>query len=101
MWDRIKVARYVAFYDPLVAFSCCSYKSVSQVGHCVICVSVWPESIGMDTEIGFPYGFQDHAECFLYNSVAYTRYAQWSFPSIWFWDIHSPYRLRFKAFGLE
>ena len=70
---RIEVAGYVAFYDPLVEGSAVTGESIADVCHCVIGASIWPESIGMDTEIGFPYGFQDHAEGFLYNSVAYTR----------------------------
>jgi hypothetical protein len=65
----IQVAGYVSLNDPLVALACIAGQSFSNVGHCVIGASVWPESVGMDTEVCFPYGFQDHPKGFLYDPV--------------------------------
>src|SRR5712691_9818054 len=64
----IQVALYVALYDPLEILPF-TYQAVSYVCDGVIRASMGPESIGTDTEIGFPYGFQDHAKTFLYNPV--------------------------------
>ena len=66
---RIEVAGYVSFNDPLVEGSAVTGESIADVCHCVIGASIWPESIGVDTKVSFPYGFQDHAEGFLYNPV--------------------------------
>ena len=68
MRDRVKVACYVALYDPLVRLSL-SGKAVSKVRDGVIGASVWPKSLGMFTKGGFPYGFQDHPKGFLYYAV--------------------------------
>ena len=65
----IQVAGYVAFNDPLVGCSTVSSESFSYIGHSIIGASVWPESIGVDAKVGFPYWFQDHAKGFLYNPV--------------------------------
>src|SRR6266849_7866881 len=65
---RIEVAGYVAFNDPLVR-AAVSGEPFSNVRHCVIGASVWPESIRVSTEIGFPDWFQDHPECLLNNAV--------------------------------
>src|SRR5215470_13083496 len=65
----IQVARYIAFNDPLVNCPTVTSELLSYVSHSVIGASVWPESVGVDTEIGFPYGFQDHAKGFLNNPV--------------------------------
>ena len=64
----IQVARYVSFNDPLVRATV-SGKPFSNIGHGVIGASIWPESVGMDTKIGFPYGFQNHAKSLLDNPV--------------------------------
>ena len=64
----IQVAGYVAFNDPLVR-AAVSGEPFSNVRHCVIGASVWPESIRVSTEIGFPDWFQDHPECLLNNAV--------------------------------
>jgi len=65
----IEVARYIAFNDPLVDCPTVTSELLSYVSHSVIGASVWPESVGVDTEIGFPYWFQDHAKGFLNNPV--------------------------------
>ena len=64
----IQVARYVTFNDPLVCAPVTG-EPVSNVGDGVIGASIGPESIGMDTKVSFPYGFQDHAKGFLDNPV--------------------------------
>src|SRR6266478_4096281 len=66
---RIEVARYVSLNDPLVGLACATGQSLADGGHGVIGASIWPESIGMGAKVGFPYGFQDHPEGFLYNPV--------------------------------
>src|SRR5215831_11507803 len=65
---RTKVAGYVSFNDPLVR-AAVSSQPFSNIGHGVIGASIWPESIGMDTKIGFPYRFQNHAKSLLDNPV--------------------------------
>src|SRR5712671_2133620 len=62
------LAGYVSFNDPLVR-AAVSGEPFSNVRHCVIGASVWPESIRVSTEIGFPDWFQDHPECLLNNAV--------------------------------
>jgi len=64
---RIEVAGYVAFYHPLVVTW--SGQPITYVGDGVICASIWPESVGVNAKVCFPYWFQDHTETFLYNSV--------------------------------
>jgi hypothetical protein len=65
----IQVTRYVAFNHPLVRVGSITGEPVPKVGYRVIGATVWPKSIRVLTEIRFPYGFQDHAEGFLYNPV--------------------------------
>src|SRR5215831_4001551 len=66
---RIEVARYVSLNDPLVGVAGTAGQSFADVGHGVIGASIGPESIGMGAKVGFPYGFEDHPEGFLYNPV--------------------------------
>jgi len=65
---RIVVARYVACNDPLVR-AAVSGEPFSKVRHGVIGAAVWPESIRVSTEIGFPDWFQNHAKSLLDNPV--------------------------------
>ena len=65
----IQVAFYVTFYDPLIDCPTVASELLSYVSHSVIGASVWPESIGVDAKVGFPYGFQDHAKGFLYDPI--------------------------------
>ena len=65
----VKVAGYVAFNHPLVAFSAMAGESVPNEGDSVVGASIWPESIRVSAEISFPYGFKEHAKGFLYNAV--------------------------------
>jgi hypothetical protein len=51
---RTKVARYVAFNDPLVRSSTVSDESFANVCHGVIGTSIWPESVGIDAKVSFP-----------------------------------------------
>ena len=69
MRDRVKVARYVAFDHPLVTGSTWSGEAVTQIGDGIIGASVRPESIGTIAKVGFPYGFKEHPQGFLYNPV--------------------------------
>src|SRR4030095_12482440 len=64
----IQVAGYVAFNNPLVDAPIAG-EPIPNVGDGVIGASIWPESIGMDTKVSFPYGFQDHTKGFLHNPV--------------------------------
>jgi len=84
---RIEVACYVAFDDPLIGPSLSS-QFVTKTGYGVIGAAVWPESIGMDTEVCLPYRFQNHPKGFLCNPVAYAGNAQWAFPPVRFRDVH-------------
>src|SRR6266705_1467736 len=68
----IQVAGYVSFNGPLVILSSTAGESFADVGHCIIGASVWPESEGALTEVGFPYGFEDHAKGFLYYPIPYA-----------------------------
>ena len=72
MRDRVKVAGYVSFYDPLVAIPAWCGKPFAQVGHSVIGASIGPESVGLFTKVRFPYRFEDHPQGFLYNPSAAT-----------------------------
>jgi hypothetical protein len=65
----IKIAGYVAFNHPLVAFPAMASESVPNKGDGVIGVAVGPESIRVFAEVRFPYRFEDHAKSFLYNAV--------------------------------
>ena len=69
MRDRVKVARYVAFNNPLVDVPTCFNKALPDVGYGVVGASVGPESVGMRAKVRFPYGFQSHAKGFLYYPV--------------------------------
>ena len=56
----------------------------------------------MDAEIGFPYGFQDHPQGFLYNPVKQDWDTEWSlFIAVWFGYVHPSHRTWFKGFGFE
>jgi len=70
--DRVKVAGYVSFYDPLEGRPAGACKPFTQVGHRVIGASIRPESVRMNTKVGFPYRFQGHAKGFLDNPVTYA-----------------------------
>jgi hypothetical protein len=99
---RVEVAGYVYFSDPLIALACIASQSFANVGHCVIGASIWPESIGVDTEVGFPYRLQDHSEGFLYNPVQQGWDAKRPlFLTVGFRDVNPLYRRWFKGFGFE
>ncbi len=101
MRDRVKVAFYVALYHPLVAAPI-SLQAIPNVCYGIVCASVGPESIGMDAEICFPYGFQDHPKGFLYNPVKQDWDTEWSlFIAVWFGYVHPSHRTWFKGFGFE
>jgi hypothetical protein len=63
--------------------------------------TVWPKTRGVLTEIGFPYGFQDHAPGFLPNTVFDGRDAEWSPLPVGFWSRDSASREWFNLLGFE
>ena len=96
----LQVARYVTFNDPLV-YAPIAGKPIPHVGDGVIDASIWPESIGVDTKVRFPYGFQDHAKGFLDNPVVNGGDTERPLFSIGFGDIRPSDRHGFKGFGSE
>src|SRR5262249_29925745 len=98
----IQVARYVSLNDPLVGVAGTAGQSFADVGHGVIGASIGPESIGMGAKVGFPYGFQDHPEGFLYNPVQQDWDASGPlFLTVGLWDVYPFHRRWFKCFGFE
>jgi hypothetical protein len=56
----------------------------------------------MDTEIAFPYWFQNQAKGVLYNPVKQGWDAEWPlFLTVCFRDVHPSYWHGFKIFGFE
>src|SRR6266446_2925393 len=101
MWDRVVVAGYVTFYDPLEVFAACAVEAFANIGHGIIGASVGPESIGISTKVCFPYGFENHTKGFLYNPIADPGNAEGPGFPVGFWDVHPSDRHRFKGPGLE
>ena|SRR6516165_98024 len=97
----VEVARYVAFYHPLVGVPTGANKALPQVGNGIIGAAVGPESIGMSIKVSFPYGFQSHAKGFLDNPIVNGGNADGPLLAIGFRDIHPSDRQGFKGCGLE
>jgi hypothetical protein len=77
----------------------------TNLGDRILCASIWAETIGVPTKVGFPYGFQNHTERLLYNPVADGRDTQWAHLNptsrLDFPDVCSPRRLWLKPLGLK
>ena len=99
--DRVKVACYVAFDDPLVCFPAWTCEPFSHGGHGIVGASIGPESIGVEAKVSFPYGFQDPAKGFLDNPIVNGWNTSWSPLPMGFRNVYPPDRPWFKGFGLE